>query len=82
MENPLVSSVESKMNNLIIRRRDYNIARNVSRRLKKNETGILFYGREHKPEIYINALSPDIEMVFHPQPYIELPQSKKEYKIK
>ncbi len=63
--NYLVDKIIKKSKKIFIRKRDYNMAYNVSKRLKESETGILFYGKAHHPENYVNVLSPDIELIFH-----------------
>jgi hypothetical protein len=62
-----VGKITDKLEGVVMRKRDYNMAKNVSRGLKENETGILFYGAHHHPENYINRISPDIKLVFHEQ---------------
>lgn len=40
------------------KRRDYEMGKNVSERLKEGEIGIIFHGRLHRPARYIRTLSP------------------------
>lgn len=42
----------------IRKRRDYEMGKNVSERLKDGESGIIFHGPLHRPARYIRTLSP------------------------
>lgn len=61
-----VWEIVKKLDIVSMKKRDYNMAKNVSKELKEGETGILLYGMAHHPENYIRMLSPDIEVIIHP----------------
>jgi hypothetical protein len=51
-----------KMFSLFVKRRDYEMARYVSKELKDGETGLILFGAVHRPECYVNMVSDDIRM--------------------
>ena len=59
---PLIRKAVRWVDYQYLRRRDYEMGKNVSKYLKENENGIIFYGELHKPTDYIKSFSQDIKI--------------------
>ena len=51
-----------KMFSVFVKKRDYEMARYVSKGLKDEETGLILFGAVHRPECYVDMFSDDIKM--------------------
>jgi hypothetical protein len=51
-----------KMFGVFVKRRDYEMARYVSKELKDGETGLIVFGAVHRPECYVNMFADGIKM--------------------
>lgn len=51
-----------RIHNIFVRKRDYEMAKHVSKGLKEGEVGLLIFGGGHEPEGYLNLLASDIKL--------------------
>jgi hypothetical protein len=50
------------MFNIFMKKRDYEMARHVSKGLKDEETGLILFGTVHRPECYVGIFADEIKM--------------------
>jgi len=59
---PLAGRIVRSIDYQARKRRDYEMGKNISERLKEGETGVIFHGRLHRPAKYVRSLSPDTKV--------------------